>query len=298
MRHQQITIDRVETPSSAGVFTDPLQDNEGREGVGKNYTSTELELWQTKQRLIRSERLASLGEMTAAVLHEIKNPLTVISGYLDMELAESPDNRRTKIMKKLAEEMCVISQNVLRYSSVQTESSGYLDLNSVVQELHDLIVPVLRNVEMRINLGSNLPSVIAVAGQIEQVVMNLVLNAIDAVERNAGRLVISTGSGSVVRAVEQAEAFGQDWGLGLEMGRHEMRGEFAYIEVEDNGVGIQPHNLSRLFESFFTTKSGDSGTGLGLHIVKTIVGNWSGNILVSTKYGVGTKFRMMLPAEG
>ena len=298
MEHQLTTFDRPQAPSSLGV-TDPSEGiNHGPTVDGETPSSVELELWKTKQRLIRSERLASLGEMTAAILHEIRNPLTVILGYLDLELAEFPDNGRINIMKKQAEQMSVLARSVLRYAGVQTENSGYLNLNDVVHGLRDLIGPVARNVEIQIELGANLPPVVADAGQIEQVLMNLVLNAIDAMERGSGRLIISTGHGSVAQAIEEAGSAGHDYSLALEMSRHEMQGEFAYFEVEDNAVGIPPENLSRLFEAFYTTKNGESGTGLGLYIARTIVGNWGGNILVSSKFGAGTKFRILLPEEG
>ena len=126
--------------------------------------------------------------------------------------------------------------------------------------------------------------------------MNLILNALDAVG-DRGLIQVGTGTSSIQSAVAEEIRTGRNWVLAVETDEEVQAEECVYAEVQDNGPGIQKAHMTRLFESFFTTKGEEKGTGLGLSISRTILSELGGNILVASSEGSGTTFKVFLPCS-
>ncbi len=234
------------------------------------------EIRQIQAQLIRSEKLASLGELVAGIAHEINNPLTGILVFSSL-LKEDP-----KLPAELRKDLDIITEEtgrcarivkgLLDFSRESTPQMGPVSLNGVVEKALALIEnqTILQDVEIVKHYDEGLPDVMLDSGQIEQVFINLLVNAGQAME-GKGRLEIRT-----------------------EMS---PEGRFARVTVTDSGCGIPPENLERIFDPFFTTKE-LAGTGLGLSVSYGIVENHGGRILAQSTVGVGTSFTVLLPIDG
>lgn len=254
------------------------------------------ELQETQQMLIRSERMAAMGEMAAAIVHEIKNPLTVIIGRVELMMLVGDGVRRQdlEILLKWGEYLRDLVENILRFARHHRGKACDLDLNALLTKLEAFVKPIIRHVAVQVDLTPGILHITADPGQIEQVLMNLVLNALDAVGRR-GRIYLTTGRGSIRAAIEQEVAAGRPHKLAIET-EEALTGDFVFAEVRDDGPGISEGHLSQIFEAFFTTKGAEKGTGLGLSIARTILTEWGGNILVSSTEGQGASFKVFLPS--
>jgi signal transduction histidine kinase len=255
------------------------------------------ELQETQQMLIRSERMAAMGEMAAAIVHEIKNPLTVIIGRVELMMLVGEGVRRQDLetLLKWSEYLRDLVENILRFARHHRGKACELDLNALLTKLEAFVKPIIRHASVRLGLAPGIPRVVADPGQIEQVLMNLVLNALDAVGRR-GHISLNTGRGSIQAAVEQEVRAGRPHRLAIEMEGEALTGDFVFAEVRDDGPGISEAHMGRLFEAFFTTKGAEKGTGLGLSIARTILTEWGGNILASSAEGQGASFKVFLPS--
>jgi hypothetical protein len=231
-----------------------------------------------EQHLRRAERLASLGTLLGGVAHELNNPLSAVLGFADILLmderpAEEREDLRT--IRREAERMAKIVSD-LRLLARDTQEGASAARERV--DLNDIVAHVVRtrqyslrtrNVELHTDLASELPFVRGDRGQIEQVLLNLVVNAEQALMSVPGerRLILRT----------RATATG------------------ASLHVVDNGPGIPVHLLERIFDPFFTTKAPGEGTGLGLSLVHSIVSEHGGEIRVDSEAGAGAAFRIDLP---
>ena len=230
-----------------------------------------------EQHLRRAERLASVGTLIGGVAHELNNPLQAIRSFTELMLLDTRDERDREgleIMTREAERMSKIVSDLKQIArSTQEEKSqrGPVQLNEVVRHVLKVQEYRLRtsNVEVDADLAAGLPPVLADRSQIEQVVLNLVVNAEQAMASHAGRgrLVIRT----------RASAAG------------------AALHVVDDGPGIPAERLERIFDPFFTTKVPGEGTGLGLALAHSIVVEHGGEIRVDSQLGDGTSFRVELP---
>ncbi len=259
------------------------------------------ELREAQRMLVRSERLAAMGEMAAAIVHELKNPLAVIIAQMSWILDQdsSPTKRSLERVLEASENLRDLVENVLGFARHHRGEAHDLDLNALLTELKAFVEPILKGAEVALDLEPDLPRVLADPAQIEQVLMNLTLNAVDAVGGN-GRICLATSGGSIQEAVEEEARAGRPHMLAVEVGEETLAKRFVSAEVRDSGPGISEGHLAHLFEAFFTTKGEEKGTGLGLSIARTIVREWDGNILVSSTEGQGASFRVFLPpmAEG
>ena len=256
-----------------------------------------LELSKTQQMLIRSERLAAMGEMASAVVHEIKNPLSIILGHAELiglHTDVATQERGLKAIRKAGEYLGELAENILRFARHHQGEAHHLDLNTLLIGLQDLMKPIVRGVDFVVELHPDLPQVLADRSQVEQTLMNLILNAQDAMEKT-GRLWLRTGRSSIQAAVEQERSAGRPCKLAVEIDEDLQAMDFVFAEVQDSGPGISGEHMDRIFEAFFTTKGEVKGTGLGLSIVRTIVSGWGGEILVSSRKGEGASFRVFLP---
>jgi two-component system NtrC family sensor kinase len=236
------------------------------------------ELASREEEIIQAKKLASIGTLTAGVAHELTNPLNNISMIAQTyeELYDSlTDEQKLELMAKVdgeTERIKTIVKNLLDFSKPKAADLRKADINAVVSKTLSLVQNMLdiSNIDTRLELGEGLPAVLIDDHQIEQVLVNLVINAIHAMSPG-GILNIATRTGG-------------DGGL-------------VEVEVQDNGRGIPPQYLSHIFDPFFSTK-GVHGTGLGLSVSYGIIKNHNGNIRVESEVGKGTKFTVELQAYG
>ncbi len=230
-------------------------------------------------------RIESIGRLAGSIAHDFNNLLTPILGYADLSLAGLSEGSALreplKEIRHAADRARQLTQQILAFSRKQVLEMRVVDLNA---ELGSLL-PVLRRLigeDVRIEtcLAADIMSVMADPGKMQQVVLNLVVNARDAMP-GGGRIVIETANGS---APDPAP------------GEQEMRGPAVMLSVTDTGQGMPGETMSHLFEPFFTTKEPGRGTGLGLATVYGIVKQHGGQIRVSSEVGRGSCFRVYMPA--
>jgi two-component system NtrC family sensor kinase len=235
-------------------------------------------LRETRQQLVVAEKLAALGELTAGVAHEINNPTQVLLGSLDILVAElGPDSER------VSEEIDLMIQQVYRIQEIINsllqyarpgEYSGYLnviDINTLIRDTLNFIqhMPRQAEYELFLKLEATYP-IRASQQEIQQVMVNLVVNAIHALKPDGGMIEISS----------------RDW---------EDKG--VAVSVRDNGVGMDEDQLGLIFNPFYSTKNQGEGTGLGLSVSYSLVRRYGGNITVTSQKGVGTEFCVWLLRE-
>ncbi len=227
---------------------------------------------ELERRLVQADKLSSIGLLAAGVAHEVNTPLAVISTYAQMLAKQvSEDEQKSKILEKIAKQTFRASEivnSLLNFSRTSPTEFADVDLSRVLRETLNLIEHQLKTsgIQVRAGLADSLPLVRGNAGKLEQVLLNLFLNARDAMP-DGGTLSV------------------RSWG---EAG-------FVHIEVADTGQGIAPEHLSRIYDPFFTTKGVKKGTGLGLSITYGIVQEHNGIIEVESQVGTGTRFRLEFP---
>jgi two-component system, cell cycle sensor histidine kinase and response regulator CckA len=236
----------------------------------------------------QAQKMEAVGQLAGGVAHDFNNLLTVIISYSQMLLADIAEDASSRAdvmeIKRAAERAALLTKQLLAFSRQQVLRPQTLDLNLVIGHLEQMLRRLLReDINIVLTLDPDLGAVAADPGQIEQIVMNLVVNARDAMP-SGGRLSIETANVSFdspyqVRASEaQLDA-----------------GAYVVIAVSDNGTGMSAQVQARIFEPFFTTKRTNEGTGLGLSTVYGIVKQSGGYITVYSEIGHGTTFKIYLP---
>lgn len=234
------------------------------------------ELQKREKEIVQSKRLASIGVLVAGVAHELNNPLNNIS-MLAQTYAEVYDGLSTEdrigFMERVDEEterLRVIIHNLLDYAKPKEQHLARATTNQVIQKILALVQNMLdvSNIKIKLALAGDLPDIYIDEHQIQQVLVNMVTNAIQAMDKG-GELQIVT--------------------------RYLPDEDEIEIEIGDKGKGIAPEFLDHIFDPFFTTK-GDSGTGLGLWVSYGIIKNHQGNIRVKSQIGIGTTFIITLPS--
>jgi two-component system cell cycle sensor histidine kinase/response regulator CckA len=243
---------------------------------------------QVQERLRQAQRMDSVGQLAGGIAHEANNMMSVVLGCADYVLQRNdlPDPVRQDVDQiwRAAKRTAGITQQLLAFSRRQVLQPQILDLNSTIHDLEVILSRALgEDRAVRLHLSPNLGQVRADPGQLEQVLINLTLNARDAMEAG-GRLTIETMN--VV--LDQAYVAGKSV-ESLEPG------EYAAVVVTDTGHGMDRATLSRIFEPFFTTKDVGEGTGLGLSTVYGIVKQSGGYIWVYSEPGLGTTFKLYFP---
>ncbi|MAK62626.1 MAG: hybrid sensor histidine kinase/response regulator [Ponticaulis sp.] len=244
---------------------------------------------QLKDRLVQAEKMQAVGTLAGGVAHDFNNMLTAVMGFTDNLLARHPVgdpsfNDLQEISETLTRSAELVKM-LLAFSRQQTFKREMLNVSNVLSELNYLIRPLLdERVTLKLRHGRDLPMIRADKGQLENAIINLSVNARDAmVEKGGGVLTISTS-----RATEEdARKHGFEF---------VAEGEYLCIEVADNGTGMPPEVMENIFEPFFTTKDQGKGTGLGLATVYGIVKQSGGYICPASKVGEGTSFFIYLPA--
>ena len=236
------------------------------------------ELEDAHQRLLLSDKMASIGLLTAGIAHEINNPLFVIRGYLDV-IQDSLDRggvsgeELVDITKKLdtaSKSIAKLVSGIKTYIRIETTDPVPIELNSAVQESIDLVSFLYKQdgIELQSDLHAEFVMIQGNIGKLQQVLMNLLSNARDAMEQSSNKVI------SVQTRVED---------------------EQAVIEVSDTGQGIKPKNLEKVFRRGYTTKPVGKGSGMGLDLVRRLVGDMGGSISVESDGASGTTFTLIFP---
>jgi PAS domain S-box-containing protein len=239
-----------------------------------------------ESQLRQAQKMDAVGRLAGGVAHDFNNILGVVTGYVEIVLRTLPDEdpraRKLKEVLKAAERATGLTRQLLTFSRKEMEQPQVLNLNSVVEGMEKMLRPLIgENIALAAIPEPGLWNVKANPGQIEQVLMNLAVNARDAMPKG-GRLVIETHN------VEIDEAIARTF-LALKPGPHVM------LSVSDTGEGMDAEVQGHIFEPFFTTKERDKGTGLGLSIVYGIVRQSGGHIHVYSHPGRGTTLKIYLP---
>ena len=239
-----------------------------------------------EDQLRQSQKMEAVGRLAGGVAHDFNNLLAVITGYCDLLMRkmapEAEDRGDIEEIRNAAEGASTLTRQLLAFSRRQVVEPRILDLNVVVERVEKMLRRLTgEDVELHTRLAPGLPSIRADAGQLEQVLMNLVVNARDAMP-TGGRLLIETAPVEVGDEYRHQRPEGQ-------------AGKFVLLSVTDTGVGMDEETQAHIFEPFFTTKDVGEGTGLGLATVYGIVKQSGGFIWVYSEVGTGTTFKIYLP---
>ncbi|HEY1262952.1 MAG TPA: PAS domain S-box protein [Terriglobales bacterium] len=241
----------------------------------------------------QAQKMEAVGRLAGGMAHDFNNLLMVISGYAEVLLekidANNPMHGRVTAIQQAADRATTLTRQLLAFSRKQLLELKVVDLNAIVSDMERLLRPLIgETVELTTQLGSKLGRTRADAGQLEQVIMNLVVNAKDAMPAG-GKIHIVTAN------VDLDERYCREH-------TYMQPGPYVMLSVTDNGCGMNKETLSRIFEPFFTTKEKGKGTGLGLSTVYGIVKQSGGYVFANSEIGRGTTFRIYLarveePAE-
>ncbi|HJV49753.1 MAG TPA: response regulator, partial [Geothrix sp.] len=274
----------------------PMRDAEGRVSMllGITRDITERKAAEEQRRLLESQiqhtqKLESLGVLAGGIAHDFNNLLTALLGNLNLAQfklpPESPAHHQLHAMEKILLKASDLTHQMLAYSGKGRFVVDYHDLNRIVQEMgHLLQVSISKKVALRLHLAEGLPPIQSDLAQIQQVIMNLVTNASDAIGDAEGSIDLTT-------RLEQLDEdqLQQDF-----PGQVMAPGTFATLEVRDTGCGIPPEILPKIFDPFFSTKS--SGRGLGLSAMQGILRGHGAGITIQTEVGRGATFKVFFPA--
>jgi signal transduction histidine kinase len=233
---------------------------------------------QREEELFQAQKMEAMGRLAGGVAHDFNNLLTAIGGYAELLLAGLEDEGQRADCQEIlraSERAAELTRQLLSFSRREELRPGRLDLDRVIGETERLLRRVIpADIRLDLELAGDLPEVLADAGRLEQVLVNLVVNARDAMQ-GRGRITISTG----LREPDEA-AGAEAW---------------VCLTVADTGPGIPPDVRDRIFEPFFTTKAAGQGTGLGLSTVYSIVQQLNGTIRLGRATGRGAVFEILLP---
>jgi two-component system NtrC family sensor kinase len=250
----------------------------------RRISQADLQKEMMNEQVIQAGKLASIGELAAGIAHEINNPLAIMmeeAGWMedllmeeDLKGSKNADEyyRAINQIKRQGRRCKEITHKLLSFARKTDPNEQELQLNAIINEMVALSEQRAKydNIKMNTDLSPDLPQVIVSPSEIQQVLLNLINNSLDALKEKGGTINISTA----------------------------LDGDNVLIDVEDDGPGIPEANLSRIFDPFFTTKAPGRGTGLGLSICYGIVKKMGGEITAESAVGVGTVFHIRIPRLG
>jgi two-component system NtrC family sensor kinase len=259
-----------------------IYDDKGRETASVGFfvdlgerLAMERQLSRTQEQLLQSEKLAAMGRLTSQLAHELNNPLYGIMNTLELMKTEiAPDNKRRRLLEMAlseTERLTDMLRKMLSFSRPDQETRSVVDMNEILDEILLLHEKQLRenDIKVAIDLAGRVPPVWGSKSQLRQVFLNMVSNARDAMPEG-GTLTVrtSTANGNVK------------------------------IQISDDGTGIRPENLDKIFDTFFTTKTDSArGVGLGLSVCYGFIKDHGGDIQVDSRWGQGTTFTIYLPIQ-
>ncbi|MBN1993105.1 MAG: response regulator [Anaerolineae bacterium] len=270
--HEEISLARRVAEQVTGALLRVRLDEQGR---------------QLEDQLRQSQKMEAIGRLAGGLAHDFNNLLTVITGYSELLLnrhldKNDPQYRDVEQIHKAGERASTLIRQLLAFSRQQVIQPVVLDLNVVITDLNKMLRRLVsEDIELITHLDPSSGRVKADAGQVEQIIMNLVVNAADAMPQG-GKLTIETSQLKVDK-----EYAGRHIGL--------KPGMYIMLTISDTGIGMDEETRSHIFEPFFTTKEKDKGTGLGLATVYGIVQQNQGYISVTSRVGQGTTFQIYLP---
>ncbi len=268
------------------VSGQPILDVTGGRSLGAVVVMHDItELKKLQEQFQQAQKMEALGRLAGGVAHDFNNLLSVILGYSSMQLSEgsmdAQARSRMEQIQKAGQSAAALTRQLLAFSHKEIAQPRVVDLNGLITNLERLLCRVIgEDVEIRMDPGADLGRIKVDPGQMEQILMNLCVNARDAMPRG-GRLTLHTAN---VMVTPDSTRF-----AGV------PAGPFVLLSVSDTGIGMTPEVASLAFEPFFTTKSKGKGTGLGLSTVYGIVTQAGGHVQIESTPGAGSTFRILIP---
>ncbi len=284
--HGRLVRQTPDGPLEIDVTASPVRDKAGQpEGavlVGRDITRERA----LEAQLAQTQRMEAVGRLAGGVAHDFNNVLTAISGFTELALYNLPDDHPVatdlREVMRASDRAAGLTRDLLAFSQRQVMKPRLIDLNEVIEGIRSMLERTLgEDIALRIRAQGGLGGTIADPSQIEQVVLNLVANARDAMP-NGGMLTITTADADLSQAYAASHP-------------GTMAGQFVTITIADTGTGMPPEVLEHIFMPFFTTKKGGASSGLGLATVAGIVQQSGGFVLADSAVGSGSVFSVFLP---
>jgi two-component system, cell cycle sensor histidine kinase and response regulator CckA len=253
--------------------------------LGRAFEEMRVSLKKSRETMLRTARLEAVGRLAGGIAHDFNNLVMIIKGYSDMIADSIPAQSRPMLeeIKRAGDRATALIRQLLAFSRKQILEPQILDPNQIVRNMVKMLrVLIGEDIEFVTNESEEIGRVVVDPGQLEQVIMNLVVNARDAMP-SGGKLVVATQACRLDESFTTANGDAQ-------------LGDYVLITVTDNGCGMEKETMAHIFEPFFTTKEQGKGTGLGLATVYGIVQQSRGYIAVDSEVGQGTTFKVYLPA--
>jgi PAS domain S-box-containing protein len=287
-RHEMAEIHLKSRDIWVQALVDPVKDEKGNVTGAVHIIRDITEQKNLHSQLLHAQKMESIGRLAGGIAHDFNNLLSAIMGYTELSLLKLPENSPVKnyltLVREGSEKAAALTQRLLAFSRKQLLQIRPVDLNAVIEGMMKMVSRILReDIILELNLSPASDLVMADPVQIEQIIMNLVVNARDAMP-DGGRLTISTSGMQIDNSF-------------IIRHEHAIPGPYVLLAVSDTGIGMSRQIQERIFEPFFTTKGMGEGTGLGLATVYGIVKQHNGYIYVYSEEGKGTTFKIYLPVS-
>ncbi|MBI5849386.1 MAG: PAS domain S-box protein [Nitrospirae bacterium] len=288
-RHEESEIYSKDKGIWVLASADPIVGNDGTMTGAVHIIRDITEQKNLQLQLLQAQKMESIGRLAGGIAHDFNNLLSAIIGYTELTLlklpAESPLKDHLVTVKDAGEKAAELTHRLLAFSRKQVLQMQAVNLSASLESMVKMMSRMVReDISLELHTGPSLNTIMADPVQIEQIVMNLIVNARDSMP-NGGKLIIETSNAYL----------DDDFVV-----RHENveRGNYVLLSVSDTGIGMSKKVQERIFEPFFTTKGMSEGTGLGLATVYGIVKQHNGYIYVYSEIGKGTTFKIYLPVSG
>jgi two-component system cell cycle sensor histidine kinase/response regulator CckA len=263
-------------------------DRRERKRAEEKTTAAEKALWESEARM---QKLESLRALAGGIAHDLNNLMVAVDANAGLALKalppDSPARDLIEGIEKAVAKVSTFSKQIMSFTGKFEAIKEPVDLNEMVEDTsHFLLASISKDASLEFHLSDGLPTIMADPQNIQQVVMNLILNASDALEKSKGRIEVCTGKLHAERPYLDS----------LHLGKDLAEGEYLFIEVSDTGCGMDEETKGRVFDPFYTTKF--TGRGLGLSAVFGIVKGHGGAIGLKSGRGRGTTFKVLFPIQG